>query len=64
MGLQRIAREIPKSPADADGWMLFTREFLHIGTVEELNRLPKGAELVLSPVEDVIVKGVFASGDA
>ena len=34
MGLQRITMEIPKSPADADSWMLFTREFLHIGTAE------------------------------
>ena len=56
MGLQRITRRTPESAAVAAGWMLFTKDFLNISTIKELERLPQGAELVLSPVEVVIVR--------
>ena len=63
-GLKLITRKTPESPTEADRWMLFTKDLLHIETVEELTRLSKGAELILSPVNDVIVEASFVTRGA
>lgn len=51
--LNRMSKKSPMSENKANKWLLFANG-CHVGTVEELKRLPRGAELVLVEADEIL----------
>lgn len=47
----------PEEYGDPRKWMMFTRDYLYLGTLEEECRLPRGSEIVLVKCEIALLGG-------